>query len=73
MRLALDTNRYTDFVRGEASAVEAIQAATKVFIPFVVLAELRAGFRCGRKAKENEANPDPRPSPADRHRAVCRR
>jgi predicted nucleic acid-binding protein len=55
MRLALDTNRYTDFVRGEASAVEAIQAATSVFIPFVVLAELRAGFRSGTRAKENEA------------------
>ena len=55
MRLALDTNRYADFARGEASAVQAVQAATKVFIPFVVLAELRAGFRSGKRAKENEA------------------
>jgi len=55
MKLALDTNRYTDFVRGEVSVVQAIQAAAMVFIPFVVLAELRAGFRVGSRAKENEA------------------
>jgi tRNA(fMet)-specific endonuclease VapC len=55
MRLALDTNRYTDFVRGEPSAVQAVQAAAAVILPFVVLAELRAGFRTGRRAKENEA------------------
>jgi tRNA(fMet)-specific endonuclease VapC len=55
MRLALDTNRYTDFARGEASVVRVIQAATKILIPFVVLGELRAGFQSGTRAKENEA------------------
>jgi predicted nucleic acid-binding protein len=55
MKLLLDTNRYTDFVRGEPSVVQAIQAATKIFIPFITLAELRAGFVCGTRARENEA------------------
>jgi predicted nucleic acid-binding protein len=55
MRLLLDTNRYTDFVRGETAAVQTIQAATKIFLPFVSLAELRAGFACGKRARENEA------------------
>ena len=55
MNLALDTNRYTDFVRGETSVVEVIRAASKVVIPFIVVAELRAGFRIGTRAKENES------------------
>lgn len=55
MRLALDTNRYSDFVRGEPSAVQAIQAAGRIFIPFIVLAELRAGFLAGNRARENQA------------------
>jgi tRNA(fMet)-specific endonuclease VapC len=54
MKLLLDTNRYTDFVRGEALVVQAIQAAKKIFVPFVVLAELRAGFACGTRSRENE-------------------
>lgn len=55
MKLLLDTNRYVDFVRGEPAAVQTIQASTKVFIPFIVLAELRAGFVVGTHAKENQA------------------
>jgi len=55
MKLLLDSNRYTDFVRGEPSAVQTIQAATIVFVPFVVLAELRAGFFVGTRARENQA------------------
>jgi len=55
MRLLIDTNRYTDFVRGEPSAVKSIQTASKLYIPFIVLAELRAGFACGTRARENEA------------------
>jgi tRNA(fMet)-specific endonuclease VapC len=55
MRLALDTNRYGDFVRGEPSVAESVRSATSVFIPFIVLAELRSGFAVGNKARENEA------------------
>jgi len=55
MRLALDTNRYGDFVRGETSVVESVHSATAVFIPFIVLAELRGGFAVGNKSRDNEA------------------
>jgi len=47
MRLALDTNRYVDFCRGLEEAVQPVQEAERVFLPFPTLAELRAGFLCG--------------------------
>lgn len=55
MRLALDTNRYTDLCRGEASVVEAAESADEVWIPFIVLGELRAGFALGSQGPQNEA------------------
>ena len=55
MRIALDANRYTDFVRNDAPAVKIISGAARVFFPFVVLGELRAGFAGGSRAKVNEA------------------
>lgn len=54
MRLALDTNRYRDLVDGDRGVVDALERADAVWIPFVVLAELRAGFVVGRKGRENE-------------------
>ncbi|MBM3888928.1 MAG: type II toxin-antitoxin system VapC family toxin [Verrucomicrobia bacterium] len=54
MRLALDTNRYVDFCRGVPEAVQRVQEARAIFVPFVVLGELRAGFLCGNKSRENE-------------------
>ncbi len=54
MRLALDTNRYVDFCRGDPAAVAHMQEAERIFLPFVTLAELRAGFLCGTKARQNE-------------------
>jgi tRNA(fMet)-specific endonuclease VapC len=54
MRLALDTNRYRDFSEGLASVVEALETAEEVLVPFVVVAELRAGFAVGRQGLENE-------------------
>ena len=47
MRLALDTNRYTDLCRGETSVVETVEVADEVRLPFIVLGELRAGFAAG--------------------------
>jgi tRNA(fMet)-specific endonuclease VapC len=55
MRLAIDTNRYGDLASGEASVVDAVHGASAVFIPFIVLAELRAGFSGGSRARQNEA------------------
>lgn len=56
MKLAIDTNRYVDFARGDAEVVERMRHAQRVYVPFVVLAELRAGFLCGSRAQRNEAN-----------------
>jgi tRNA(fMet)-specific endonuclease VapC len=54
LRLALDTNRYSDLARGVPEVVEAAEHADALFLPFVVLAELRAGFSVGRRGAENE-------------------
>ncbi len=54
MRLALDTNRYTDLSRGDAPVVTLVERAEEVLLPFIVLAELRAGFSVGTRGAENE-------------------
>jgi tRNA(fMet)-specific endonuclease VapC len=54
MRILLDTNRYRDFCEGEKTAVDVIQRARLIYLPFVVVAELRAGFLCGTLARQNE-------------------
>ena len=54
MRVALDTNRYTDLCRGEPAVVEVVATADAVFLPFVVVGELRAGFGVGARARGNE-------------------
>src|SRR5215475_507040 len=55
MRLALDTNRYTDLCRAEVSVVEAVELADEVWLPFIVIGELRAGFAVGSQGSNNEA------------------
>ena len=55
MRLALDTNRFTDLCRGEASVVETVEAADEVWLPFIVVGELRAGYAVGTQGPRNEA------------------
>ena len=54
MRLALDTNRYVDLCKGVKETVEIVATSSAVFLPFVVLAEFRAGFAMGRRPAENE-------------------
>jgi tRNA(fMet)-specific endonuclease VapC len=55
MRLLLDTNRYTDLCRGEPSVVTTIETADEIWLPFVTLGELRAGFAVGTQGPRNEA------------------
>lgn len=55
VRLALDTNRYTDLCRGVAEVVAVIETADEVWLPFIVLGELRAGFAVGSQGPRNEA------------------
>lgn len=54
MKIALDTNRYVDLLRGVPEAVEPVRRARSICVPYVVLAELRAGFMCGTRSAENE-------------------
>ena len=54
MKFLIDTNRYSDFARGVADVVERLATAEIVYVPFVVVAELRAGFRCGTVSRKNE-------------------
>jgi len=54
MRLALDTNRYVDLCKGLTPTVDLVATADAVFLPFIVVAELRAGFALGRRGAENE-------------------
>lgn len=55
MRLALDTNRYTDLCRGDKSVIESVETADEVWLPFIVIGELRAGFAVGTRGTRNEA------------------
>jgi len=54
MKIALDTNRYVDFCRGLPEARDLLQKAERIFIPLIVLAELRSGFLVGSRGPENE-------------------
>jgi tRNA(fMet)-specific endonuclease VapC len=54
MRLGLDTNRYTDFCRDVEGVAERLEYAERVYVPFVVVGELRAGFSVGKRGTENE-------------------
>lgn len=54
MRVALDTNRYRDLCDGVDEVVDLLEHVEAIALPFVVLAELRAGFAVGTKGKENE-------------------
>jgi predicted nucleic acid-binding protein len=54
MRLALDSNRYTDLCRAVPGVQEVIENAAEVHVPLVVLAEQRAGFAHGSNREKNE-------------------
>ena len=54
MRLALDTNRYVDFCRGGPEVVGTLEHAEAIYLPFIVVGELRAGFAVGSKGPKNE-------------------
>ena len=54
MRVALDTNRLTDLLQGDAALAERLGACDEVWIPLVVLAEIKAGFYGGTEQHRNE-------------------
>ncbi len=55
MNIALDTNAYSDFLRGDPARVAIVRHADQVHLPLIVLGELRAGFAAGSREKENLA------------------
>jgi predicted nucleic acid-binding protein len=54
VEIAIDTNRYRDFCDNNPEAVGVFRIAERIFLPFVVLAGLRAGFAAGSRGRENE-------------------
>lgn len=54
VKLALDTNRYTDLARGVPEVVNNVGQAEAVYLPFITVAETRAGFLLGQRRMENE-------------------
>lgn len=56
MNIALDTNAYSDFMRGDAKRVDVVRAARSISMPLIVLGELRAGFAAGNQESTNAAN-----------------
>ena len=54
MRVALDTNRLTDLFRGDSTLAERLAACDEVWIPLIVLAEIKAGFYGGSQQHHNE-------------------
>ncbi len=55
MRVALDTNRLTDLFQGDFGLAEQLAGCEQVWIPLVVLAEIKAGFYGGSQRSRNEA------------------
>ena len=43
MRILIDSNRFIDFCQGSEDVVATLETASLICIPFVVLAEIRAG------------------------------
>ncbi len=54
MKIALDAKRYIDLCKGVEETVKLVSTAEEVFVPFVVVAELRAAFVLGKRATDNE-------------------
>ena len=56
MNIALDTNAYSDFMRGDKNRVQIVRTAGRLYLPLIVLGELRAGFAAGTRGAANAAN-----------------
>jgi len=55
VRVALDTNRLTDLFQGDSALAERLGTCEQVWIPLIVLAEIKAGFLGGMQHRRNEA------------------
>ncbi len=55
LRAAIDTNRITDLLRGDAELSDWLGRCEQLFVPLFVLAEIKAGFLGGSRPHQNEA------------------
>lgn len=53
--LVLDTSAYSHFRRGDEETCERLSAAQIIYVPVIVIGELRAGFELGGRLRENLA------------------
>jgi tRNA(fMet)-specific endonuclease VapC len=52
--VALDTNRLTDLFQGDAELADRLGECDEVWLPLIVLAEIKAGFYGGSQQHRNE-------------------
>ena len=53
-RILLDTNAYIRFLAGDVRVLNVLAGAERIYMSVFVLGELSAGFRVGRKGRENK-------------------
>ena len=53
IRIALDTNRLTDLFQGDSLLADFLGTCDEVWIPLIVLAEIKAGFYGGSQQHRN--------------------
>ena len=54
MRILLDTNRLTDVLRGDRETVVLVEQSVEVWVPFITMGEIKAGFLGGNRSHNNE-------------------
>jgi tRNA(fMet)-specific endonuclease VapC len=54
MRLLIDTNRYSDMIRGDGDVGSRFASAAELWMPIIVMGELLAGFAHGKDRRSNE-------------------
>jgi predicted nucleic acid-binding protein len=54
MRILIDTNCYSAIDKGDPETIRRIESAQQVWLPFITLGELYAGFELGTRKGDNE-------------------
>jgi predicted nucleic acid-binding protein len=54
VKLLLDTNRLSDAMAEDDEVVRRLEIAEEIYVPVIVLGEIRSGFLQGRRAAANE-------------------
>ena len=54
LKYAIDTSAYSAFNRNQHSLERFINQDSKIFVPLTVIGELRAGFKAGKRERDNE-------------------